>query len=175
MGEEGDRCMAASEKMLKSQAMLSPLPGHFLVGAGNAKLLWLLGRGAGNIIICTVISEGIKEESPTGKFPKKTKALRVQNGHFTLQSRGHRKEQTTLGQDRGPFPAPKRSPHICSWCSVPNKIPTSAPFHVFMYRPSVFVCMNPSMWCMYELLLPGWDPRQHKYDEGFVSTFHYTI
>lgn len=31
--------------------MLSLLPGHFLVGTGNAKLLRLLGGGAGNIII----------------------------------------------------------------------------------------------------------------------------
>lgn len=61
--------------------MLSLLPGHFLVGTENAKLLWLWGGGAGNIIIRTVIIEGIKEESPTEKLPEKQRHSEFQAGH----------------------------------------------------------------------------------------------
>lgn len=61
----GNELKAASEKKLRSQAYSRSVPGHFLVRTGHAKFLQLLGGGAGNRIICTVIIEGIEEESPT--------------------------------------------------------------------------------------------------------------
>lgn len=155
--------------------MFSPPPGHFLFGTGNAKLLWLLGGGSGNIIIWTVIIEGIKEESTTESLPKKQRHSGFKAGYLYSPVLWPQYEETYPGSGSGPLSMFQKNPPIYSWCFVPNKIRTSAPFYIFMRNPSVFVCIDPSTWCLYQLLLSGGDSREHKPDEGFALTFGYTI
>lgn len=142
-------------------------PGYcqaiFNAGTGNAKLLWLLGGGAGNIIIWTVIIEGIKEEKPNWKTSRKAKALRIQSKPLipsVSQPRRNQRKSCTRSW-LGPLSRSQRITHLCL-SSVPNKILTPAPFPILMCRPSMFVCLSWSMWCLYHLLLSGWDPRGAK-------------
>lgn len=83
------------------------LPDHFLVRAGNAKLL---GVGAGNIIIWTVIIEGIKEESPSAKLPEEQRYLEGKTANSPSPATGKRKPH--LVRTRAPFPVPVKSTHL---------------------------------------------------------------
>lgn len=71
------------------------------------------------------------------------------------------------------FQVPKESTHLCL-SSVPNKIQLSAPFPILMCRPSMFCVLSWSMWCLYHLLLSGWDPRSKTLLRAALS-LSYTI
>lgn len=123
--------------------MLSPLPGHFLVSTGNAKLLRLLGGGAGNIIIWTVIIEGIKEESSTEKLPEKQRHSECKAGHSHPPVLWPHEEETTLGRDRVSFRVLKESSRLQpGLCAKQNPNPSTFPP---IYMQTFHVCMCKSI------------------------------
>lgn len=121
--EEGTELKAAvgGIKGRRVRLMLVLL-GHFLVRAGNAKLLWLLGVGAGNLIICTVIIGGIKEESSPEKLLEEQRYLEGKAAHSPPPVTGKRKPH--LVRTSTPFFVPVESTHLQqATCAKPTQAP----------------------------------------------------
>lgn len=119
--------------------------------------------------------KALKKKAQLKNFQKSKGTQNSKQATRTLQPCGHRRRKAAFGQDRVSFHVLKESsrlqPVLCAKQN-PNRS-TFPPSYVQTFH--VGMCKSIHMVWLYQLLCLGWDPREHRADEGFALTFRYTI